>query len=88
MVVHETQEFILVRDAVCAKPYSSGAIALVFVYSITWVVAPSYDIVGAVEDWISSDLEPEVPALLYIDRRGRVIERAIRLTNHVPSLLQ
>ena len=27
------------------------------------------------------DLELEVPTLLYIGRRGRVTERAIRLTN-------
>jgi hypothetical protein len=31
---------------------------------------------------------PEVPTLLYIGRRGRVTERAIGLTNCVPSLLQ
>ena len=31
---------------------------------------------------------PEVPTLLYIGRRGRVIERVIGLTNCVPSLLQ
>jgi hypothetical protein len=31
---------------------------------------------------------PEVPTLLYIGRRGRVTERAIRLTDCVPSLLQ
>ena len=31
---------------------------------------------------------PEVPTLLYIGRRGRVIERAIGLTYCVPSLLQ
>ena len=34
------------------------------------------------------DLKPEVPTLLYIGRRGRVIERAIGLTHCVPSLLQ
>jgi hypothetical protein len=37
---------------------------------------------------MSSDPELEVPALLYIDRRGRVTERVIRLTDNVPSLLQ
>jgi hypothetical protein len=46
MVVHETQGFILVRGVVCAKPYSSGAAALVFVYSITGATAPSYDVVS------------------------------------------
>ena len=46
MVVHETQESILVRDVVRANPYSSGAAALVFVYSITGAVAPSYKV-----DW-------------------------------------
>jgi hypothetical protein len=34
------------------------------------------------------DPKPEVPTLLYIGRRGRVTERAIRLTDCVPSLLQ
>ena len=34
------------------------------------------------------DLEPEVPTLLYIGRRGRLIERGIRLTDCVPSLLE
>ena len=38
-----------------------------------------------VEDWI--DPEPKVPTLLYIGRRGWVTERAIRLTDCVPSLL-
>ena len=33
-------------------------------------------------------LEPEVPTLLYIGKRGRVTERAIGLTDCVPSLLQ
>jgi hypothetical protein len=28
-----------------AKPYSSGVAGLVFIYSITGVVAPSYDVV-------------------------------------------
>ena len=46
MVVHETQESILVRDVVRANPYSSGAAALVFVCSITGVVAPSYEVDG------------------------------------------
>ena len=31
--------------------------------------------------------ESEVPTLLYIGRRGRVTERAIGLTDCVPSLL-
>ena len=85
MVAHETQRFILVRGVVHAKHYSSGAVALVFVCSITGVVAPSYKV-----DGIGGrlDPEPEVPTLLYIDRRGRVTERAIGLTVCVPSLLQ
>ena len=33
------------------------------------------------------DPELEVPTLLYIGRRGRVIERAIGLTDCVPNLL-
>jgi hypothetical protein len=33
------------------------------------------------------DPVPEVPTLLYIGRRGRVIKRVIRLTDCVPSLL-
>jgi hypothetical protein len=47
MVVHETQGFILVRGTVHANSYSSGATALVFVYSIIGVVAPSYEV-----DWL------------------------------------
>ena len=76
MVAHETQRFILVRGAVHANPYSSGATALVFVCSITGAVAPSY-----VVDWNrwKMDPEPEVPILLYIGRRGRVTERTIGL---------
>ena len=59
-----------------ANPYSNGATALVFVCSITGVVAPSYEV-----DRIGGRLDPkpEVPTLLYIGRRGRVIERAIGL---------
>jgi hypothetical protein len=34
------------------KPYSSGAAALVFIYSIIGVVAPSYDVV-----WCSGGLK-------------------------------
>jgi hypothetical protein len=52
MVAHETQRFILVWGTVHAKPYSSGVAALVFVCSITGVVAPSYKVDGYVEDWI------------------------------------
>ena len=33
------------------------------------------------------DLEPKVPTVLYIGRRGRVRERAIGLIDCVPSLL-
>jgi hypothetical protein len=66
-----------------AKPYSSVATALVFVCSITWVVAPSYEV-----DGIGGRLDPvpEVPILLYIGKRGRVTERAIGLIDWVPSL--
>jgi hypothetical protein len=85
MVAHVAQRFILVRGVVHANPYSSGAAALVFICSITGAIAPSYEI-----DGIGGrlDLEPEVPTLLYIGKRGRVIERAIGLTDYVPSLLQ
>ena len=84
MVAHETQRFILVRDAMRAKPYSCGAATLVFICSITGVVAPSYEV-----DGIGGrlDPEPEVPTLLYIGRRGRVTERAIGVIDCVPSLL-
>ena len=80
MVAHETQRFILVWGAVRAKPYSSGVAALVFICSITWVVAPSYKV-----DEIGGrlDPEPEVSTLLYIGRRGWVTE-----IDCVPSLLQ
>ena len=59
-----------------ANLYSSGAVALVFVCSITGVVAPSYKV-----DGIGGRLDPKpkVPTLLYIGRRGRVTERAIGL---------
>jgi hypothetical protein len=52
---------------VCAKPYSSGVATLVFICSITGVVAPSYEV-----DGIGGRLDPipEVPTLLYIGRRG------------------
>jgi hypothetical protein len=52
--------------------------ALVFVCSITEDVAPSYEV-----DGIGGRLDPvpKVPTLLYIGRRGRVIERAIGLTD-------
>jgi hypothetical protein len=68
----------MVRGVVHANPYSSGAVALVFVCSITGVVAPSYEV-----DGIGGRLnpKPEVPTLLYIGRRGRVAERTIRLTD-------
>ena len=76
MVAHETQGFILVRGVGRANPYSSGAAALVFVCSITGVVAPSYEVdgIGGRLDFV-----PKVPTLLYIGKRGRVIERTIRL---------
>ena len=79
MVAQETQRFILVWGMVHANPYSSGAVALIFIYSITGSVAPSYEV-----DGIGGrlDPEPEVPTLLYIGRRGWVIERAIGLTDH------
>ena len=85
MVAHETQRFILVRGVMRAKPYSSGAAALVFICSIIGVVAPSYEV-----DGIGGRLDPKpkVPTLLYIGRRGRVIKRVIRLIDYVLSLLQ
>jgi hypothetical protein len=46
MVAHEIQGFILVRGMWHAKPYSGGAAALVFICSVTVVVAPSYEV-----DW-------------------------------------
>jgi hypothetical protein len=58
---------------------------LVFVCSITGVVAPSYEVDGIGE---RLNPKPEVPTLLYIGRGGRVTGRAIRLTDYVPSLLQ
>jgi hypothetical protein len=61
-----------------ANPYSSGAVALVFVCSITGAIAPSYEVDG-IDGRL--DLEPKVPILLYIGRRGRFTERAIGLTN-------
>ena len=70
-----------------AKPYSSGAAALVFVCSIIGAVVHSYevDVIGGRLDDVNP--EPKVPTLLYIGRRGRVTERVIRLTDYVPSLL-
>ena len=68
-----------------ANPYSSGAVALIFIYSITGSVAPSYEVDGI---GARLDPEPEVPTLLYIGRRGRVTERVIGRTDYVPSLLQ
>jgi len=66
------------------KPYSSGAVALVFVCSITRDVALSYEVDGICG---RLDLVPEVPTLLYIGRRGRVTGRTIGLADCVPSLL-
>ena len=68
-----------------AKPYSSGAAALLFVCSIRGAIAPSYEVHG-----IGGRLgpKPEVPTLLYIGRRGRITERVIGLTDWFPSLLQ
>jgi hypothetical protein len=59
------------------NPYSSGVAALVFVCSVTGVVAHSYEV-----DGIGGrlDTKPEVLTLLYIGRRDRVIERTIGLT--------
>ena len=85
MVTHEIQGFILVWGAVRAKPYSSGVATLVFVCSIIGVVAPSYEVDGIGGRF---DPVPKVPTLLYIGRRGRVTERAIGLTDCIPSLLQ
>ena len=70
MVAHETQRFILVQGTMQAKPYSSGAAALVFVCSITGVVAPNYKIdrIGGRLDDV--DPEPEVSTLcLYRQER-------------------
>ena len=53
MVAHEIRRFILVPGVVHAKPYSSGAVALVFICSITGAVAPSYEVDWNVEGWIS-----------------------------------
>jgi hypothetical protein len=78
MVAHGTQRFILVRGAVHAKPYSSGAAALVFICLIIGAVAPSYEVDGI---GIRLDSEPEVPTLFYIGRRVRVTERMIGLTD-------
>ena len=58
MVAHETQRFILVWGTVRANPYSSGAAALVFVCSITGVVALSY-----VVDWNSGTWIPSPRSL-------------------------
>jgi hypothetical protein len=57
------------------NPYSSSAVGLVFVCSITGAVAPSYEIdgIGGRLDWM--DPTPEVPTLLYIGGRGRATER-------------
>jgi hypothetical protein len=60
------------------KTYSSGAATLIFVFSITGVVAPSYEVDGIGE---RLDPKPEVPTLLYIGKRCRVTERAIGLTD-------
>jgi hypothetical protein len=67
-----------------AKPYYSGAVAFVFVSSITGAVASSYEVDGIGE---RLDPVPEFPTLLCICRWDRVTERAIRLTDCVPSLL-
>ena len=47
--------------------------------SIIGVVSPSYEVDGICGRLDDVDSEPEVPTLLYIGRRGRVIERAIGL---------
>ena len=81
---HTRQRFILVQGMVHANPYYSGAATLVFVCSIIGVDAPSYEVHGIGG---RLDPKPKVPTLLYIGRRGRVIERVIGLIDHVPSLL-
>ena len=68
-----------------AKPYSSGATALVFVCSITGAVASIYIVDWNGGRWIDPELE--VPTLPYIGRRGRVTMRTIELTDWFPSLL-
>ena len=67
-----------------ANPYSSGTAALIFLCSITEAVAHSYEV-----DGISGRLNSEfkVPILLYIGRRGRVIEDD-RANILFPSLLK
>jgi hypothetical protein len=50
MVAPETQRFILIQGAVCAKPNSNGVAALIFVCTITGVVAPSYEYIGMMEE--------------------------------------
>ena len=70
-VAHETLGFILVWGVVHAKPYSSGAAALlVFVCSITGTVAPSYEV-----DWneemgviVNVPITRSLPPPLYIAR--------------------
>jgi hypothetical protein len=46
--------------------------------------APSYEVDGICG---RSDPMPDVPILLYIGKRGKVTEKAIGLTDYVPSLL-
>jgi hypothetical protein len=77
MVAHETKRFMMVQGMVHANPYFSGVAALIFVCSIIGVVALSYEV-----DGIGGrlDPEPEVSTFLYIDRRGWVTERPIKLT--------
>jgi hypothetical protein len=75
---------MLVRGAVRAKPYSSGATTFVFVYSITGVIAPNYMVDGTGG---RLDPVPEVPTLLCISRRGRVTDTAIELIEYISNLL-
>jgi hypothetical protein len=60
-----------------ANLYFNGAVALVFICSITGVITPSYEVDGIGR---RLDPEPKIPTLLYIGRRGRVTERTIELT--------
>ena len=67
-----------------AKPYSSGAAALVFICSIIRVVAPSYEVDGICGRWIPCSRS--LPSFI---KEGEVgLQRAIGLINCFSSLLQ
>jgi hypothetical protein len=77
MVAHETQGLYWFRTRWCAKPYSNGDAALVFLCSIIGVVAPSYIVDWNGGRWILS--QRSLPS--FIGRGGRVTMRTIRLTD-------